>query len=216
MGFPGAVTALVTYLADGDTVRIDYVAVTSDATVVNMTNHTYFNLDGDGAGSIDDHRLAVYANRFTPVDKSGIPIAGHATVADTPFDLRTPRQLGPLLRLDHPQLADARGIDHNYVIDGDGLRPAATLTSARSRMSLEVWSDQPGLQVYTGNMLAGPGRAGHRYRVGDGIALEPQLFPDTPNRPSWPSARLAPGKTYRSTILWRFTGPVEGHGGAQS
>jgi aldose 1-epimerase len=110
-----------------------------------------------------------------------------------------------VLRLQEEQLADAGGIDHNFVLRGTGLRSAALLVSPATRTSLELLTDQPGLQVYTGNVLGGPGRAGRRYRVGDGIALEPQLAPDTPNHPDWPSARLEPGQTYRSTIEWRFT-----------
>ncbi|MFI2708464.1 aldose epimerase family protein, partial [Nocardioides sp. CER28] len=199
MGFPGTVTASVTYEVDGATVRIIHTATTDAPTVVNMTNHSYFNLDGDGAGTVDAHTLAVYADHFTPVDATGIPLGDHAPVDGTPFDLRTPTLLGPVLRVDEPQLADAGGIDHNFVVRGAGLRPAALLSSARTRTSLELLTDQPGLQVYTGNVLGGPGRDGRRYRVGDGIALEPQLSPDTPNHPTWPSARLAPGETYRST-----------------
>jgi aldose 1-epimerase len=204
MGFPGTVTASATYTVEGPTVRISLSATTDAPTVVNMTNHTYFNLDGDGAGTIDGHTLAVHADLYTPVDATGIPLGDHAPVDGTPFDLRAPAVLGRVLRTDHPQLVAAGGIDHNYVVDGEGLRTAAVLASPRTRTSLEVRTDRPGLQVYTGNGLAGPGRAGRLYRSGDGIALEPQLFPDTPNHPSWPSARLAPGETYRATIEWRF------------
>jgi aldose 1-epimerase len=203
-GFPGEVTARVTYAVDGSTVRISHEATTSAPTVVNMTNHSYFNLDGDGAGSIDGHTLTVHADHYTPVDPTGIPLGDHAPVEGTPFDLRTPTLLGPVVRVDDAQLADAGGIDHNFVLDGSGLRPVAVLTSPATRTSLELVCDQPGLQVYTGNVLGGPGRAGRRYRAGDGIALEPQLAPDTPNHPSWPSARLAPGETYRSHLEWRF------------
>jgi aldose 1-epimerase len=205
MGFPGTVTATVTFSVDGDAVRIRHTATTDAATVVNMTNHSYFNLDGDGAGTIDGHTLVVHAASYTPVDATGIPLGDHAPVDGTPFDLRTPTLLGPVLRTDDPELAESSGIDHNFVVDGDGLRPVAVLSSPLTRTSLELLSDQPGLQVYTSNGLGGPGRAGRRYRVGDGIALEPQLFPDSPNHPEWPSARLEPGDTYRSTIEWRFS-----------
>lgn len=205
MGFPGEVTATATYAVEGSTVRITHEATTSAPTVVNMTNHTYFNLDGDGEGTIDGHTLAVYADHYTPVDATGIPLGDHASVEGTPFDLRTPTALGPVLRVDEPQLADAGGIDHNFVVRGSGLRPVAVLTSPVTRTSLELLSDRPGLQVYTGNALGGPGRAGRRYRGGDGIAIEPQLFPDTPNHPAWPSARLVPGEAYCSEIEWRFS-----------
>ena len=205
-GFPGAVTARVRYRVEGDTVQVTMEATTDATTVVNLTNHAYFNLDGEGAGTIDDHELLVEADEFTPVDAAGIPAGGHAPVAGTPFDLGVPTRLGPALRTEHPQVADARGIDHNYVVRGSGLRRAAVLTSPDTRTSVELWSDQPGLQVYTGNFLDGTRRStgGGRYRQGDGVALEPQLFPDSPNRPEWPSAVLRPGETYAAHLEWRF------------
>ncbi len=205
-GFPGTVTARVTYRVIGQAVQVVMEATTDAVTVVNLTNHAYLNLDGDGAGTIDDHVLTVPADDFTPVDATGIPLGRHAPVAGTPFDFRTPTTIGGALRREHPQVADARGIDHNYVVRGEGLRMAAVLESPRTGTRLELHSDQPGLQVYTGNFLDGTRRStgGGRYRQGDGIALEPQLFPDSPNRPEWPSAVLRPGETYRSVLEWRF------------
>lgn len=205
-GFPGTVEATVRYRVDGDVVSVRMEATTDATTVVNMTNHAYFNLDGEGAGTIDEHLLQMDADTFTPVDGTGIPLGHHADVAGTPFDFREARLLGPAIRAEHPQLADAHGIDHNYVVPGSGLRRAAVLESPRTTTRLELWSDQPGLQVYTGNSLDGTRRStsGGRYRQGDGIALEPQLFPDSPNRPHWPSAVLEPGEIYRSMLEWRF------------
>jgi aldose 1-epimerase len=205
-GFPGSVTAHARYRVEHDIVRVTMEATTDAPTVVNLTNHAYFNLDGEGAGTIDEHELTVEADELTPVDATGIPTGGHTAVEGTPFDFRTPRPIGPALRAEHPQVVDARGIDHNYVVRGGGLRRAATLASPSTRTSVELWSDQPGLQVYTGNFLDGTRRStsGARYRQGDGIALEPQLFPDSPNRPEWPSALLEPGETYRSVLEWRF------------
>jgi galactose mutarotase-like enzyme len=205
-GFPGTVTATVRYVVDGDVVGVTMEATTDATTVVNLTNHAYLHLDGEGAGTVDDHELLVEADEYTPVDATGIPLGGHAPVAGTPFDLRESRPLGPAIRAEHPQVVDARGIDHNYVVRGTGLRRAARLTSPRTATAVEVWTDQPGVQVYTGNFLDGSrrGTGGGRYRQGDGIALEPQLFPDSPNRLEWPSAVLAPGETYRSTLEWRF------------
>ena len=203
-GFPGTVSAQVRYTVEGDTVRIVMEATTDAATVVNLTNHAYLNLDGEGSGTIDDHVLHVAADEYTPVDASGIPVDGHAPVAGTPFDFREPRVVGTAIRREHPQVADARGIDHNYVVRGEGLRTAAVLESPRTGTRLELRADRPGLQVYTGNFLDGTRRStsGGRYRQGDGIALEPQLFPDSPNHPEWPSARLEPGETYRATMEW--------------
>ena len=205
-GFPGTVTATAGYRVEGDTVRVTMEATTDAPTVVNLTNHAYVKLDGEGSGSVDEHLLLVEADAYTPVDATGIPLGDHAPVDGTPFDFRTAAPIGPAIRAEHPQLSDARGIDHNYVVRGTGLRRAAALSSPRSGLGVELWSDQPGLQVYTGNFLDGTRRStsGARYRQGDGIALEPQLFPDSPNRPEWPSALLEPGETYRSVMEWRF------------
>jgi galactose mutarotase-like enzyme len=206
-GFPGTVTATVAYRATGDAVSVTMEASTDAPTVVNLTNHAYLNLEGEGAGTIDQHWLAVDADAYTPVDASGIPLGAHAAVADTPFDFRDPRPLGPAIRAEHPQVADARGIDHNLVVRGSGFRRAAVLEAPRTRSRMELWSDQPGLQVYTGNFLDGTRRStgGGRYRQGDGIALEPQLFPDSPNHPEWPSATLRPESSYRHELEWRFS-----------
>ncbi|GAB3026628.1 aldose 1-epimerase [Nocardioides flavus (ex Wang et al. 2016)] len=205
-GFPGEVRVSVRYRVEGEVVGVTMEATTDAATVVNLTNHAYLNLDGEGAGTVDGHELTVEADEFTPVDATGIPLGDHAPVAGTPFDLRAPALLGPVVRTEHPQIADAKGIDHNYVVQGSGLRRAAVLTSRATRTSAEVWTDQPGLQVYTANGLDGTrrGTGGGRYRQGDGVALEPQLFPDSPNRPEWPSAVLRPGETYVARLQWRF------------
>ena len=206
LGFPGTVTAKVRYTVEQDAVRVTMHATTDATTVVNLTNHAYINLDGEGAGTIDGHELVVEADEFTPVDATGIPLGRHAAVDDTPFDFRTKTPIGPAVRTEHPQVVDARGVDHNFVVRGSGLRRAAALSSPRTRTSVELWSDQPGLQVYTGNFLDGARRSssGGRYRQGDGVALEPQLFPDSPNRPEWPSATLRPGETYAAHLEWRF------------
>ena len=205
-GFPGAVSLLVRYLVVGSTVRVEMEATTDALTVLNLTNHAYFNLDGEGARTIDDHLLTVLADEFTPVDGTGIPLGGHSPVGGTPFDFRRPGLIGPAVRAEHPQVVGARGIDHNYVIRGAGLRTHAVLESPLSATRLELRSDQPGLQVYTGNFLDGTRRStrGGRYRQGDGIALEPQLYPDSPHHPEWPSAEIGPGQTYRATLEWCF------------
>jgi aldose 1-epimerase len=205
-GFPGTLRATVRYDVLEDRVAITLEARTDAPTVVNLTNHAYFNLDGVGAGTIDEHELTVLADEYTPVDGSGIPLGDHAPVAGTPFDLRAPTLLGPVVRSGHEQVVAVKGLDHNFVLQGSGLRRAAVLTSRRTGTILELHTDQPGLQVYTGNVLDGtsPSASGGRHRQGDGIALEPQLFPDTPNHPAWPSAVLRPGDGYRATLEWRF------------
>lgn len=205
-GFPGRLHVGARFEVVGNEVRLDLSATTEAPTVVNLTSHVYFNLDGPGAGTVDDHELTVEADEYTPVDPTGIPLGEHAPVAGTAFDFRSPALLGPAVRSGDQQVAWARGIDHNYVLRGSGLRRAAVLTSRRTGTSVELHTDQPGLQVYTGNFLDGsaPSAAGGRYRQGDGIALEPQLFPDTPNRPEFGSAVLRPGERYTASLRWRF------------
>lgn len=215
MGFPGELTVRVHYelVEDDSGVRLTvrHEAETDAPTVVNLTNHAYVNLEGAGSGAVDDHVLSVEADHYTLVDDTGIPLGPeHSPVDGTPFDLRTPSRLGPRVRSDHPQVAAARGIDHNLVLrDGTPgvVRRAATLTSPASGLRLELHTDQPGLQVYTGNFLDGSLRspAGVAYRQGDGIALEPQLAPDSPNQPTWPSSVLRPGERYTSAIAWHVT-----------
>lgn len=206
-GYPGELTARATYRVRDDGVELEIAATTTAPTVVNLTSHAYLNLHG--GGTIDDHLLQVHAASYTPVDQGSIPTGDHVPVDGTPLDLRQPTRLREAVRADHPQLRDARGIDHNFVLDGDGWRAVAVLLCPATRTRMELWSDQPGLQVYTGNFLAGTStdRTGRMLRQGDGLCLEPQLAPDTPNRegPGWPSAVLRPGETYRNRMAWRFS-----------
>jgi aldose 1-epimerase len=214
-GFPGRVRAIVRYAVDGDRVRIEFEASTDSPTIVNLTNHAYFNLDGDGAGTVDEHVLRLAAEQYVPVDADSIPTGGFAPVDGTPFDFRAPRALGTAARTDHPQVRDARGLDHDVVLGSGPDRPAAVLSSPRTRTRLELFTDRPGLQVYTGNFLDGAtAGAGRLLRQGDGVALEPQLHPDTPNRPEFGSTRLAAGETYRAWMEWRF-GPSDSRSAGQ-
>ncbi len=204
-GFPGEITVEAAFSVTDDTVALELTAVTTRPTVVNLTSHAYFNLDG--GGSVDDHLLQVPAAAYTPVDENAIPYGDHAPVDGTPFDLRVPTRVGDLVRTAHEQVVEARGIDHNLVVDGAGWRAVAVLSSPRTATRMELWSDQPCLQVYTGNFLDGTAesRDGRLLRQGDGIALEPQLAPDTPNHPEWPSAVLRPDELYRCRMAWVFT-----------
>jgi galactose mutarotase-like enzyme len=203
-GFPGRLVADVRFEVFGDTVRVSLQATSDAPTPVCLTSHAYFNLDG--AGTIEQHLLRVDAQEFLPVDDTGIPLAEPAPVAGTAFDLRRPAALGDRIQDTHPQMA-GQGFDHCFVLDGSGRRPVAVLDSVVTRTRLELSTDQPGLQVYTGNHLDAtlPSVSGGSHQRWGGVALEPELFPDSPNRSGAEAAVLRPGETYGAVLEWRFS-----------
>ena len=205
-GFPGRLDVEVTYCLLDNGVRIDYRATTDAPTVVNLTNHSYFNLAGEGSGSVEEHTLVIDADEFTPVGRGLIPTGEVAVVAGTPLDLRRETAIGARLRDPHGQLLAARGYDHNYVLRGTGLRRSARLADPASGRVLEVLTDQPGLQLYSGNFLDGShvGTGGRAYRQGDGVALETQNFPDSPHHPAFPSTVLRPDQLFATSTTWQF------------
>lgn len=212
-GYPGALTITATYSLDEDNaLSVEYSATTTKPTIVNITNHSFFNLGGEASQrSIYDQYLTIPADATTPVDVSLIPTGVLRPVEGTPFDFRHATRIGERIRDGRDQqIVFGQGYDENFVIARDvakAPRLHARVEDPASGRILDILSNQPGLQLYTGNFLDGTaiGRSGHAYRQGDGIALEPQVFPDTPNQPAFGSARLDPGQTYLNVIIYRFS-----------
>lgn len=206
-GYPGNLNVRVVYtLTNNNELRIDYTATSDKDTVTNLTHHSYFNLAGEGNGDILSHRVLINGTRFLPTDAGSIPTSELRNVAGTPFDFRKLMVIGARINQDEEQLKLGNGYDHNWIINGRGMRLAAQAYEPTSGRRMQVWTTEPGMQFYTGNFLDGTltGKSGKIYQRRSGFCFETQHYPDSPNHPAFPTTTLKKGATYRSTTIYKF------------
>lgn len=209
-GYPGNLSVEVVYtLNDKNELVIDYTATTDKKTIINLTNHSYFNLTGNAKRDVLDHEIVIHAAKFVPVDAELIPEGGLAEVAETPFDFRESTKIGARIDDNHPQIINGRGYDHCWVLDGEpgALKSGASVYEPVSGRVLEMHTTEPGVQLYTGNFLSGAkvGKGGKAYNKRDGFCLETEHFPDSPNQADFPSVVLSPGETYHTRTIYAFS-----------
>jgi aldose 1-epimerase len=210
-GFPGDLQVQVTYSLEDDRIlKMDYKAKTNKKTPVNLTNHAFFNLNGEGSGSILNHKVRFYADKFTPIDSGLIPIGEFRKVEGTPFDFTEFHSIGERIELDNEQLTFGKGYDHNFILNGEkanGMNHAATVIGEKSGIQMEVYTDEPGIQFYSGNFMQGKNefKSGAKDEFRTAFALETQHFPDSPNHEDFPSIMLNPENTYHTVSKYQFT-----------
>ncbi|MDB5130584.1 MAG: aldose epimerase [Mucilaginibacter sp.] len=208
-GFPGNLKVTVEYnLTDDNALKITYDATTDKRTIVNLTNHAFFNLNGENSGTILNHLVQIKADKYTPVDSTLIPTGQIEPVKGTPFDFTSPATIGARVNATNRQLENGKGYDHNFVLNAHGENePVAAVTGDKSRIQMNVYTDQPGLQFYSGNFMQSKNtmKGGHKDSFRTAFALETQHFPDSPNQPSFPSTVLKPGQRYHTTSVYKFT-----------